>query len=114
MKILLIEDLDLFAAYLTSMFLGEHEVSRARSAAEAISIAREGDFDLFLVDYDLEGDKGTDFVEWLRGEAAKSAPVIAISARSVGNEKLEKAGANARCAKLEIARIQQVIASLCD
>lgn len=113
MKILLIEDLDLFAAYLTSMFLGEHEVSRARSAAEAISIARDASFDLFLVDYDLEGDKGTDFVAWLRDESASKKPVIAISARAVGNEKLEKAGANARCPKLEVARIRQVIATVC-
>ena len=115
MKILLVEDLDLFATYVSSVLLRGEEVRHVRSAAEAIAVFDEEEsFDLFLVDYDLDGDKGTDFVEWLRNELGDARPVIAISARAVGNERLKKAGANAHCAKLEITRIRAVISSVID
>ena len=47
MKILLVEDLDLFATYVISVLLRGEEVRHVRSAAEAIAVFDEASLEIF-------------------------------------------------------------------
>ncbi len=65
-------------------------------------------FDVVLVDYDLDDGKGDTFVRWLRAFDA-AAKLVAVSARTSGNAALVAAGATTVCAKIDFARIEAVI-----
>jgi DNA-binding response OmpR family regulator len=69
---------------------------------------RAGHFDLLLVDFDLDDGKGAELVQSLRS-SGHPIVIIAVSARSEGNDALVKAGANAVCSKMEFDGIQGVI-----
>ncbi len=104
MKILMVEDHELFARNAASAFLTHHDVVVESSINDAKGCFHSSDFDVLLVDYDLPDGKGDEFVRWVR-EAGSVVRIIAISSHEYGNEMLEAAGANATCSKMEFGRI---------
>jgi DNA-binding response OmpR family regulator len=65
-------------------------------------------FDLLLVDYDLDDGKGEELVRELR-EAGSEIRIVGVSAREEGNVALLQAGADAICSKMEFNRIEELI-----
>lgn len=110
MRILFVDNHPEFTSTVTASFLAAHEVSivpTIAGAKEAFAAA----FDVVLVDFDLDDGKGDALVRWIRASGS-TIPIVAVSARSEGNEALVAAGANATCAKLKFATIQAVIAGV--
>ncbi len=111
MKILYVENHRIFAENVTKQFLSQHSVTVVPSLAAA-RIALEGDnFDLLLVDYDLDDGKGDFLVRELK-TTRKSIPVIGVSAHEQGNSALLMAGAVAVCSKMQFDRIEGIIDSV--
>jgi DNA-binding response OmpR family regulator len=108
MKILYVENHDIFAFQVIPLFLSAHAVIRVRSLAEAREHFYAGGFDILLVDYDLDDGKGTELVRTVRLKNV-SYPIIGVSAHAKGNQALLNAGANAVCGKMEFDTIGQVI-----
>jgi signal transduction histidine kinase/CheY-like chemotaxis protein len=79
-RVLLVED-DLAVIQLVRVALGEHNsLVVADEGAEALRLARGGDFDLVLCDLKMPGMSGQDFFERLRAEApALVAQLLFIS-----------------------------------
>ncbi len=73
----------------------------------------EGQFDLVLLDYDLDDGKGIELVREIIGRSPRPK-LIATSSHERGNRALLNAGADAVCSKMEFANIEQVIGSLAD
>ena len=65
-------------------------------------------YDILLVDYDLDDGKGEELVRELR-KAENEIRIIGVSAREEGNVALLQAGVNAICSKMEFNRIQELI-----
>ena len=110
MKILMVEDHEMFAKNVVSAFLAEHDVTVVPSIAAAKRELRARNFDILLVDYDLEDGKGDQLVRWARTEAV-AGKVIATSSHEHGNEMLEAAGADARCSKMEFSKISEALST---
>ena len=108
MKILFVENHSTFAETVTSRFLSAYTVVVAPTVLEALSLLGQETFDVALVDYDLDDFKGDAFVRRLR-EMERTTPVVAVSAHDDGNAALVAAGANAICAKGELAHIGEVL-----
>ena len=84
------------------------------SNIEAVKrLAGKNQFDVALVDYDLDDFKGDAFVRRLR-EMERTTPVVAVSAHDDGNAALVAAGANAICAKGEFAHIGEVLQQIVE
>ena len=108
MKILYIENHGDFSRIVTGQFLADHEVTITPTLREAKALMQGQEFDLLLVDYDLDDGKGEEIVS----EISKTAPrpkIIAASSRDDGNEFLMKAGADAVCCKMRFSQIGSVI-----
>jgi DNA-binding response OmpR family regulator len=108
MKILYVENHAVFAKQVSAQFLPGHEVNVVPSLALAREAFRAGNYDLLLVDYDLDDGKGNEFVREVR-VAAPGLVVIGVSSHDMGNLALWDAGANAICSKMEFNKIQEVI-----
>jgi DNA-binding response OmpR family regulator len=108
MKILYVENHAVFAASVISQFLSQHSVIVAPSLAEARKALATGNFDLLLVDYDLDDGKGDTLLKEL-GASGESIMAIGVSSHDEGNMALLRAGAAATCSKMQFDRIQRVI-----
>jgi DNA-binding response OmpR family regulator len=108
MNILYVENHPVSAENVVRQFLSQHRVTVVPSISSAHKAISDGSFDLLLVDYDLDDGKGAELVQSLRS-SRHSIVIIAVSARSEGNDALVKAGANAVCSKMEFDAIQGVI-----
>ncbi|MDB6108530.1 MAG: response regulator [Pedosphaera sp.] len=108
MKLLYVENHGVFAKQVTAQFLSAHEVEIVPSLALAREAFRAGNYDLLLVDYDLDDGKGDEFVLEVR-VVAPGLAVIGVSSHEMGNQALLEAGANAICSKMEFNNIQKVI-----
>lgn len=111
MKILFVENHDIFAVTVTNEFLSRHAVTIVPTVAGALAALANNSFDLLLVDYDLEDAKGDEIVR----AAAKSHPslkIIGASAHERGNVALTEAGAHAVCRKMQFDRIPAIIERL--
>jgi len=108
MKILFVENHDIFAKQVTTYFLSAHEVTVLPSLLEARSSMVSNQYDLLLVDYDLDDGKGEELVRELRS-AGNTIRIIGVSAREEGNAALRQAGVDAICSKMEFNRIQEFI-----
>lgn len=111
MKILYVENHAVFAANVIAQFLSRHVVTVVPSVAAARNALRTGDFDLMLVDYDLDDGKGDMLVKELTN-CGKAVMAIGVSSHDEGNAALLRAGAVTVCSKMHFERIQTVIDSV--
>ena len=108
MKILFVENHSIFAQQVTTHFLSKHQVTVVPSLSAARSSLVTDQFDLLLIDYDLDDGKGSVLVQELR-EAGNKIRIVGVSAREEGNAALLEAGADSICSKMEFNRIQELI-----
>ena len=111
LKILFVENHDRFVSVVTREFLGGHEVTVVPSIAIALEQLQSSDFDVVLVDYDLDDGKGDRLVREIR---INSLPVkiVGVSSHEQGNTALSESGADVICSKMEFDRIGEVLESL--
>ncbi|MDB6122201.1 MAG: putative two-component response regulator [Pedosphaera sp.] len=108
MKILYVENDEVFAEQVTRLLLFRHEVIIVPSLAEARRALEAGGYDLLIIDYVLDDGKGTELVTEVRATMPK-LPMIGASSHEDGNKALLKAGVNAVCIKKEFNRIEEII-----
>ena len=111
MNILWVENHQRFSQIVVKSFLAAHVVTVAPSVVAARQCLSETDFDLVMLDYDLDDGKGTELVQEIIGRPLRP-PLIATSSHLSGNQALLDAGADAVCSKMDFANIEQVIADL--
>ena len=108
MRILYVENHQIFAANACRQFLSAHTVTVVPSLSDARRELGSVNFDLALVDYDLDDGKGDQLIR----ELAKAYPrtiSIGVSSHDDGNSALLRAGAAAICSKMRFEHIQRVI-----
>jgi DNA-binding response OmpR family regulator len=108
LKILFVENHSVFAQQAIIHFLSAHQVTVMPSLSMARSSLAASQFNLLLIDYDLDDGKGEKLVRELR-EAGNKIRIVGVSAREEGNVALLQAGADAVCSKMEFDRIQELI-----
>ena len=69
------------------------------------------EYDLLLVDYDLDDGKGDQVVRFARRRRSE-IKIIGVSSHEEGNQALQFAGADTICSKLEFDGIATVIDQL--
>src|SRR5258705_5561473 len=106
MKILFVENHSIFAHQAKIHFLSAYQVTVVPSLSLARSSLAANQFDLLLIDYDLDDGKGEELVHELR-KAGNKIRIIGVSAREEGNAALLHAGVDAICGKMEFNRIQE-------
>lgn len=111
MRILFVENHDVFAATVVGEFLAEHDVVIVPTVDAAQAELEAGTYDAALVDYDLDDQKGDELVRRLRAAGSKIL-VVAVSSHADGNDALVRAGADAICRKMDFASISRVLAAL--
>jgi len=111
MKILFVENHAIFAEQVCRQFLSTHAVEIVSSLAAARQSLDIGDYDLLIVDYDLDDGKGDELVRATRVEKPR-LKIVAASSHDAGNSALLKAGASAVCGKMDFNKIQGVIDSI--
>jgi len=111
MNILYVENHRQFAAIAVKTFLAGHTVRVVPSLAAARQALAQSDFDLVLLDHDLDDGKGTELASELQARSDRPL-IIAASSHAAGNEALLKAGADAVCGKREFAGIGAVMTKL--
>lgn len=105
MRLLWVENHDLFVRMAGRQFLTDHDLQVVPSIAEALASIAAESFDALLVDYDLDDGKGAELIEHIRDHFS-SLPVIAVSAHAEGNAALLTAGADAACPKCQFSEIE--------
>lgn len=108
MKILYVENHAVFAAQVSSKFLSKHDITLVPGLTEARQALSNVDFNIVLVDYDLDDGKGDELVREIRTVQSR-LPIIAVSSHDPGNQAMLKAGANAICSKMDFDQIQTII-----
>jgi DNA-binding NarL/FixJ family response regulator len=111
MRILYVENHAVFAANVCRQFLSTHTVTVVPSLSDARRELASANFDLALVDYDLDDGKGDQLVREL-ASAHPQIISIGVSSHGNGNSALLRAGAAAVCSKMRFEDIQQVIESV--
>ena len=111
LRILYVENHAVFAENVISQFLSQHVVTVVPSLSAARRALDAGDFDLLLVDYDLDDGKGDELVKELQA-SGKAKKVVGVSSHDEGNAALLRAGAVAVCSKMQFDKIQSVIDSV--
>jgi DNA-binding response OmpR family regulator len=111
LKILFVDNHPEFTAVVAKAFLADHELMIVPTIAEARAAAEASDFEAALVDYDLDDGKGDELVRWAR-IAMPQLPIVAVSARAEGNDRLVAAGAEHVCAKINFSRITAVLGEI--
>jgi len=108
MRILYVENHAAFAETVRQKFLSQHLVKIVPSLSAAREQMHGNEFDLLLVDYDLDDGKGAELVREVRACANRIA-IIGVSSHEEGNAALLQAGADAICSKMDFDQIQSVI-----
>jgi DNA-binding response OmpR family regulator len=111
MKLLFVENHERFISIVTKQFLAEHDVTVVPTIAQAWSELAETEYDVVLVDYDLDDGKGDELVKKIR-RASMPVKIIAVSSHDRGNNALLSAGADVICGKIQFAEISTVLNSL--
>ena len=108
MRILYVENHAIFAANACRQFLSAHSVTVVPSLSEARKELGSANFDVALVDYDLDDGKGDQLIREL---VTARSPLISIgvSSHDDGNSAMLRAGAVAVCSKMRFEDIQRVI-----
>lgn len=107
LRILMVEDNEVFAQVVSEQFLSVHTVTVVGSVKKALGMDAEA-FDVLLVDYDLPDGKGDAVVRAVRARGL-GILVVGISSHDAGNEALRGAGADATCKKADFAGIEEVL-----
>jgi len=97
LKILLIEDDATVAEVLVGLLTGMgHRAVHVANGLAALVELKNGSFDLMLLDLDLPGIDGLQLARMIRAGAKGELPLIAVTARSVGDEdaQVRAAGMN--------------------
>ena len=110
MRVLLVENHEVFASIVVERFLSDHHVTRASTVQRALELLASATFEAALVDYDMDDAKGDAVVRWLAAHASATR-IIGISSHPDGNAALLAAGAHAICAKQDFARIATLLLS---
>jgi len=110
-RILFVENHEIFASTVIPQFLSDHQVDVVPTASQAHEAIERGGYDAVLVDHDPDDGKGADLVARIRRRGLPLR-VVGVSAHEQGNAALRDAGADAICAKLEFHRIGEVLAAL--
>jgi DNA-binding response OmpR family regulator len=108
MKILWVENNIRFVRTVCRTFLAAHAVTATPSIADAREFLETENFDVVLLDYDLDDGKGDEIARMLRLQTPRPI-VIAVSAHEAGNTALEQAGVDAVCAKLQFTSIEDIL-----
>ena len=108
MKILFVENHSIFAKQVIDCFLSAHQVTVIPTLAAARADLNMNQYDVLLVDYDLDDGKGEDLIRELRKKGSKLR-IIGVSAHKRGNAALLEAGADATCSKMNFDRIQETL-----
>ena len=111
MRILFLENHELFSKIVINQFLSEHTIQVVPTISEACSAFNESEFDLVLVDYDLDDGKGDTLIKRIR-EVNTDIKIIAASSHDEGNNALINAGADAVCSKMDFSKIGDIIREL--
>lgn len=111
MKLLYIENHPIFAKTVCQSFLKEHDIDIIPSIKEAAQKIRNEDYDIVLVDYDLDDGKGDEITKLIRS-IRPNTKIIAVSSHKEGNDKIFNAGAHAICGKMEFQKINETIDSI--
>jgi DNA-binding response OmpR family regulator len=111
MKILWVENHSQFARIATRQFLVGHDVCVVPSLDAAREAMAGNEFEVVLVDYDLDDGKGDELVRELL-KKQNGPKVVATSSHEEGNQLLVEAGAHAICSKLRFGRIQEVLTNV--
>ena len=110
MRILFVENHDQFASVVTRMFFSDHEVTVVKTIASALDHFANGEYDVLLVDYDLDDGKGDQLVQRIRKDDLQ-VKIVAVSSHERGNAALLESGANAVCSKIEFSKIGDILES---
>jgi len=110
-RILFVENHEVFSSLVARKFLSAHEVLIVKTLRDARSAMALADFDLLLLDYDLDDGKGDELLAEL-GKDGKRPMIIGVSAYEHLNAALLRAGADAACGKLQFSQIDSLIRSL--
>ena len=108
MRILYVENHSVFADNVTRQFLSRHVVTIVPSLRKARQMLSSDEFDLALIDYDLDDGKGDTLVREIRALGVSIA-IVGVSSHDEGNAALREAGAGAICNKMQFDQIQGVI-----
>ena len=111
MRILFVENHAGFAQQVCSAFLGQHEVTVKSTLASAYEALERQEWDVVLVDYDLDDGKGIALVQRLIQRQPRPK-LVAVSAFEEKNDEMLRAGADAVCGKLSFSGIGDVLADL--
>jgi DNA-binding response OmpR family regulator len=107
-KLLFVENHQVFAETVIDQFLAGHEVVLVPTVAAARS-ALSHTFDAVLVDYDLPDGKGTDVIRELLAMGFRGN-IVAVSSKEEGNAELRAAGAKVTCSKKDFRAIAAALA----
>ncbi|BBM86881.1 response regulator [Candidatus Uabimicrobium amorphum] len=108
MKILYVENNPSFADVVCKCFLKNYNVTIVPTVQGAKELIAKSNFDILLVDYDLDDGKGNEFIAYAKKQKHQSF-IIAVSSHKEGNERLKAAGANCICAKAQFDHITEII-----
>ncbi len=111
LDILFVENHSVFARTVIDAFLAEHAVEVVASIAAASEAFARREYDVALVDFDLDDGKGDEFVARVRASGSGML-LIGVSSHAAGNGALLRAGADATCAKLDFAQIGDTLERL--
>ncbi len=110
MRILFIENHDQFASVVIRAFLSKHEVTVVPDITSALDCFDNNEYDVLLVDYDLDDGKGDQLVRKIRKNDSQ-VKIVAVSAHERGNAALLESGADAVCSKIEFSEIGDILKS---
>jgi DNA-binding response OmpR family regulator len=108
-KLLFVENHEVFRQVVTAQFLSDLEVLPVARIVDARGALARERFDCVLVDYNLDDGKGTELVRWCRA-LGMGVPIIGVSSDEEGNALLLSAGANDLCPKASFRQLRAVIA----
>jgi DNA-binding NarL/FixJ family response regulator len=107
-RLLWVENHDVFARMAGRQFLAAHDLTVVPSIAAAKTALATQPFEAVLLDYDLDDGKGSELMESIRRLPTRIA-VIATSSHETGNAALMAAGADIACPKARFSTIETAL-----
>ncbi len=111
MRILFVENHEPFSNIVRDKFLAAYEVRIVKTLSDARAALKQGEWDVVLLDDDLDDGEGIALMKELEGKPARPF-IIGVSAYDDLNRELINAGADATCGKLQFSQIEEVLRSL--